>query len=633
MKKKIGLLIALGMVCMVSACSDGSAGNTDIEDKDEVVTDSEGNIIEGDESGEDKEEEKTYKEVITVSNKALWDAWTPSYEVKDGETIEFNVQLTGGPEVYHSLNLAVCNIPTDGVTFPANMAGYYEYVILRSDEAGWGDHYGRATYTGSDRIFTGFDVDYATVWSEAEYDIKISRNGNTLIYDYVIEAGDGVTYNCGWEVDLPNLDKGLFVYFTGDAGVEFTLRTNETAAYKTVVKEPGGMKENSDGSYTVKNSEWWDAWTPSYKLSDGDKLYFTVELDGGNTTFHSLNAAFSNVLTDGKKNPLETPGYYEYVLLRSDQFGWGPLYESVYHTNKDYIFEESYTPSDYESFWNGAIYSILVSRDGDYIRYIYNIEGGNGVVKHCSYEIPLYEAGDGKECYVFFTGDAGVTFTLKKVDYIDGLESQIGGNDGGNEPDDDVPGPDDGMKEELSAAAKIVLEEYAQANWGGDYSFLVMLFTDYDGDGTAEFIIAESMADGTLPGKVYKYVNGSYTYMSDLYNALANYYKSSDGKIYALQTWDCTVNENEDYIFSLYLTNVNDNTSKMVGSVIYGNETVYYSLNNEEMTEDELDNMVKNEIGGGEKLDIPLEYGQIDSDDIQGELSNIYEDYLTSIGY
>ncbi len=171
----------------------------------------------------------------TVSNTEWWDAWTPTYEITDGATITITADETvAGDYVYSSLNAAFVNVATDGSTTPSNDAidGYAEYVVLRSDNYGWGDYYSGVTYTGTDYLYVDDDTDYKTLLTGAHYDITISRSGSTIQYDYVITESDGTVLNCGYSIDLSAADisNGVYVFFTGDAGVTLVFDADSTPA-------------------------------------------------------------------------------------------------------------------------------------------------------------------------------------------------------------------------------------------------------------------------------------------------------------------------------------------------------------------------------------------------------------------
>ncbi len=169
---------------------------------------------------------------VTVKNVGWWDAWTPSYELADGATLEFDVDMkTAGAAVYQNFNMVFCNVATDGKTAPkaptaedpAGFEGYAEYVVLRSDNFGWGTDYANTKYTTEEFLYQGDTVDYAKMLTGGKWDVTISRAGNKITVDYVITTSEAKTIKCGYEVNATDLSKGCHVFFTGDAGAEFTL--------------------------------------------------------------------------------------------------------------------------------------------------------------------------------------------------------------------------------------------------------------------------------------------------------------------------------------------------------------------------------------------------------------------------
>lgn len=183
-------------------------------------------------------------ESVTVTNAGWWDAWTPGYELKDGATLEFDVDLTaGGAAVYQNLNTVFANVATDGVVEPKadNYTGYAEHVVLRTDNFGWGTDYANTTYTGTDYFFDSSITDYTAKNTGAHYDLTISRTGNKIDYDMVLTAGDGTVYNIGYEVNATDLSAGCYVFFTGDAGVTMTVTPVEAAASNPGVAAKGDV--------------------------------------------------------------------------------------------------------------------------------------------------------------------------------------------------------------------------------------------------------------------------------------------------------------------------------------------------------------------------------------------------------
>ncbi len=164
----------------------------------------------------------------TVTNAGWWDDWSKGYELADGATLEFDVdQTASGTAVFSSLNAIFANVATDGTTVPNadNYAGYAEYVVLRSDNFGWGAEYdaGHVTYTGTDFLYGGEDVDYAAILTGAHYDVTISRSGNNISYDIVLTGGNDTVFNIGYDIAATDLSAGCYVFFTGDAGVSMDI--------------------------------------------------------------------------------------------------------------------------------------------------------------------------------------------------------------------------------------------------------------------------------------------------------------------------------------------------------------------------------------------------------------------------
>ena len=158
----------------------------------------------------------------TISG-AWWTSWSQGYEVADGETVEFDMELKGGDAVWNNVAAVFVNGKTTGTTAPADeVAGYKEYAVVRGDNWGWGGGDNKSvdgsdiTYEGgiADEALGG-DAGFVAMMKDAKLAVTITRSGNDVTYTYKATGANGsaTTRTAKFSANMGN---GCYVFFVPD---------------------------------------------------------------------------------------------------------------------------------------------------------------------------------------------------------------------------------------------------------------------------------------------------------------------------------------------------------------------------------------------------------------------------------
>lgn len=166
----------------------------------------------------------TVSTVMTASAETIsgawWTSWSQGYEVADGETVEFDMELKGGDAVWNNVSAVFVNGKTTGTTAPADeVAGYKEYAVVRGDNWGWGGGDNK-TVDGNDISYQGGiadlgDADFIATMKDAHLEVSVTREGNDIEYTYTAIGANGIetTRTVNFTSDL---SEGCYVFFVSD---------------------------------------------------------------------------------------------------------------------------------------------------------------------------------------------------------------------------------------------------------------------------------------------------------------------------------------------------------------------------------------------------------------------------------
>lgn len=152
---------------------------------------------------------------------AWWTAWTESYEIKDGATVEFDITVKGGDAVWNNVAAVFTNSKITGTQAPADEAGasYKEYAVVRGDNWGWGGGDNKSS-DGSDITYEGGiadlgDADFIATMKDATLHVTITRSGNDITYVYDLTGANGKTAKRTAKFTA-DLSAGAYVFFVPD---------------------------------------------------------------------------------------------------------------------------------------------------------------------------------------------------------------------------------------------------------------------------------------------------------------------------------------------------------------------------------------------------------------------------------
>ena len=174
---------------------------------------------------------------------AWWTAWSESYEIADGATVEFDVDVKGGDAVWNNVAAVFTNSKITGTQAPADEAGasYKEYAVVRGDNWGWGGGDNKSS-AGSDITYEGGiadlgDADFVATMKDCHLDITITRSGNDITMVTKGTGTNGKTFTRTAKF-TDDLSAGVNVFFVPDTSTI------------TVAKASAGSKDNVTPSKT-----------------------------------------------------------------------------------------------------------------------------------------------------------------------------------------------------------------------------------------------------------------------------------------------------------------------------------------------------------------------------------------------
>lgn len=226
--------------------------------------------------------------------------------------------------------------------------GYKEYAVIRADNWGWLD--GMNDDNHRPVLESNYDWDtFVADMNGAVVDLTIKRIGSELKMTAVITTTEAKTLNYSWtRSDMPSGTIGTFL--TVD-GAYLEISPEETSVGKAYEKGSHivGQKDCTTG--------WWTAFSTGLKQSGNCILNFQFyNHSSGKENWHN----YALVVTDG--TIIGDPGYgleSEYVILRSDAFGWGPYYKADNFTHS-FIF-----PEPFRTQMQGALVDMKIKRNGN----------------------------------------------------------------------------------------------------------------------------------------------------------------------------------------------------------------------------------------------------------------------------
>lgn len=340
--------------------------------------------------GGDEEEDYVIENPIVIGNTdcstAWWTAFSPVMSVEDGDYMLHHkfINHTSGQQNFHNWILGISNGKAPGEE------GYQEYAVIRADNWGWLNGNAENTIANTEYPLTNtYDTsdDWAVFRDEMDgaiVDLTVKRTGTTLTMHADITTKSGLDWDYDWSYGaIQNGPLGIFLTVEGGY-----LEIDPDEAYVGNVYEMG---TNIVGAQDC-SSAFWGAWSPKALVNGDAKVEFQFY-------DHSSKAAVWNyyavVITTGA-HPSEA-GYSasgELLILRSDPYGWGSLYDAACITTVD--------GTDYMASADGALVTLSVNRKGTAISYIASF--GDDSITPYTYQADNFPA-DQNQWAMFLTVD------------------------------------------------------------------------------------------------------------------------------------------------------------------------------------------------------------------------------------
>lgn len=282
-------------------------------------------------------------------------AFSDTYTLAPNKTLTLTFTNNGGSNIWN--NWVTIAKPKGTTMDNADQSTYY--FLLRSDLYGWGQYYNAS-------FMRGTTVDDITGLDGTTVNLTVEREGATIKTRVIATNGtksyeqDYRSYNVGdgtQDIEiLLSVDGSQIII---DKETESITDTNTTEGHTIV-----GNRDNS--------TLWWTQYSDYYTLSTNQSLCLDfINYTSGTENAYNWVIGITNDVDRGGTGT----GYTEYLILRSDNYGWGDSYSSG--TLKAFNY-----PSDWSTFrtnMNGANVKMTVTRDDNGWVSVYAIMSKDGV--------------------------------------------------------------------------------------------------------------------------------------------------------------------------------------------------------------------------------------------------------------
>ncbi|MBD5275315.1 MAG: LamG domain-containing protein [Bacteroides sp.] len=238
--------------------------------------------------------------------------------------------------------------------------GYSEYFILRSNLDGSGDRFVKENLSGEG--YGDWDKFIADM-EGAEVSLDIRREGKVVYVDALAKAKNGNVYREIFHADCDNEGQTARAFLTVD-GSCLELIPEKCRAYRKV-----DVKTLVIGN-TDNSSGWSTAYSDYFYISPEANLQLEfTNYTNGQGNWNNWNLY---ITTNADRGDIR---FKDYMLLRSDLYGWGESYSQDRWTHSGY--------GDWDLFrkdMNGANVVVEVEREGAKVTYISTATAANGNV-------------------------------------------------------------------------------------------------------------------------------------------------------------------------------------------------------------------------------------------------------------
>ena len=276
--------------------------------------------------------------------------------------------------------------------------------------------------------------------------LQVSNSGYQFYIDGNKSISGAQTSTSATSFSYETLVKAMnslpYVYIGGETAVE--VDTTNTVAYDNVTfirntmkeedwnKTIGGNSEAQEFEYVVgdpittigssdNTTGFWADWSNYYRIPAEGTIH--LQFTNNSCKSNNYNNWVAAITTDVERNGT---GYSEYLVLRSDLYGWGDSYNSGAWTSDGY--------GDWDAFredMDGAVVEMTISRSGAKVTVKAVATATNGNVYTESFTA---DCGDGKDVLrAFLTVDnSSITMDTENcyvVEDVDVTTKEIGASD------------------------------------------------------------------------------------------------------------------------------------------------------------------------------------------------------------
>lgn len=243
-----------------------------------------------------------------------WSAFSDYYTLAPNKTLKLKfTNYTGKAENWHNWLTVVTTDADRGAE------GYSEYVVLRADNYAWQGALNTGPNSSHD-WFTSIDCNYN--WDTykndmdgATVDMTIERKGAVVTIEAVTTTTSSATYSEKFVINCGNGEQTIRTFLTTEKGHmvidnDATTITDTKTSEEPVVEGLVGLQDNT--------SAFWTAFSDYYKVPAAKTL--KVEF----TNYSDKKENFHNwILVATTDAPRDGDNYYEYFVLRADNYAWG----------------------------------------------------------------------------------------------------------------------------------------------------------------------------------------------------------------------------------------------------------------------------------------------------------------------
>jgi hypothetical protein len=338
----------------------------------------------------------------------FWSDWTPTTELKDGETKKVTLKnYSDGGETWHNFVIGFVNEANTEAHVDPNTTktdAHVEWAITRADLYTWGLGIDDANdEEGVNTVYThdwgNWDTWKNSVMVDSDVTVSITRSGSDLIlnYDFVDYNGTDNTATATLHTQLTANDPCYF-FFTNEASYVEIYSIKDAV---TITPDPNAIATLGNTDFT---NGWWTEWTDAVELADGaTKTVVLNNYSDGVNNYDNYVVGFENEATVAGTDPnTNVDTHVEYAMVRADAYGWD---------DADFTYDTNW--GDDWATWlesmKSAQVTLVISRNGNVITVDATAVCSNGNtytnVTTVSSNVltasdPLYFFITGEECYI-----------------------------------------------------------------------------------------------------------------------------------------------------------------------------------------------------------------------------------------